>query len=445
MPDTINTFVIYAREDTNIKHRLLAHLNPFVKAYNLVLWHDEHLEAGQEWKPHIESRLEKTDLFLLLISVDFMNSEFINQVEFKFAIDRHKANKSIVIPIIINYCQWDISFNFTDYNFNLNELQVLPQEGKPVDDWKTPEQAYNNIAAGIRKVLETIKARKPVDEKVVGELEKKKKGDTGTTPLTLPETKDNVLKAVEKVDNIPLENSVFSNGNITKENIVTAEQSDNTFINYAGTEFEESKTGFFTRKKYIIGVLVLAVLIYIIYLATCTNNSGSSSTQNNFADSTATVLPVFDTNEVVNNKKEDAEKQSIDTPEKTIPKGPVIKPGKDTRKTLLNDEDKIFTKVEVEARFAGGVDAWRSYLRKNLNGNTPVDLGAKRGKYTVIVKFVVSKDGSLSDVTCENNPGYGMCQEALRVIKGCPNWIPATQNGRYVNAYRRQPITFIVE
>lgn len=108
-------------------------------------------------------------------------------------------------------------------------------------------------------------------------------------------------------------------------------------------------------------------------------------------------------------------------------------------------ENQIFTKVEVEAGFPGGDAAWRNYLQKNLNGNTPIDYGAGAGKYTVMVKFVVSRDGSLSDVSCENDPGFGMCQEAVRVIKKTKNWTPAIQNGRNVNAYRRQPITFLVE
>ena len=110
-----------------------------------------------------------------------------------------------------------------------------------------------------------------------------------------------------------------------------------------------------------------------------------------------------------------------------------------------DDENKIFTKVEVEATFPGGEAAWRNYLQKNLNASTPVDNGAAGGKYTVIVKFIVSRDGSLSDVQCENDPGFGMCQEAVRVIKKTKNWTPAIQNGRNVNAYRRQPITFVVE
>ena len=110
-----------------------------------------------------------------------------------------------------------------------------------------------------------------------------------------------------------------------------------------------------------------------------------------------------------------------------------------------DDEGKIFTKVEVEAGFPGGDGAWTNFLRKNLNPDVAADNGAGEGTYTVIVKFVVSKDGSLSDITCESDPGYGICEEAKRVIKKTKNWTPAIQNGRNVNAYRRQPITFAVQ
>jgi hypothetical protein len=156
----INIFIIYAREDKEIKQRLLLHLNPLKNEFNANIWHDEYIEPGQAWKPSIESRLEKTDLFLLLVSVDFMNSEFINHVEFKYAIDRHRSDKSIMIPIIIKFCQWKINIHFNKDTFNLSELQVLPPEGRPIEDWKTADQAYNEVAAGIITVLTTIKRRK---------------------------------------------------------------------------------------------------------------------------------------------------------------------------------------------------------------------------------------------------------------------------------------------
>lgn len=110
-----------------------------------------------------------------------------------------------------------------------------------------------------------------------------------------------------------------------------------------------------------------------------------------------------------------------------------------------DDEDKIFTKVENEAEFPGGNAAWARYVQKTLDGFNPADNGAPPGKYQVIVRFVVSKDGSISDVQSETNFGYGMEEQAIKAIKKGPNWKPALQNGRNVNAYRRQPVTFIVE
>ena len=109
-----------------------------------------------------------------------------------------------------------------------------------------------------------------------------------------------------------------------------------------------------------------------------------------------------------------------------------------------DDENKIFTKVEVEADFPGGQKAWARYLQSNLNAQTPADNAAPEGTYTVIVKFIVSRDGSISDVAAETSFGYGMEAEAVKVIKKGPKWTPALQNGRNVNAYRRQPITFVV-
>lgn len=109
-----------------------------------------------------------------------------------------------------------------------------------------------------------------------------------------------------------------------------------------------------------------------------------------------------------------------------------------------DDENKIFNKVEVEAAFPGGDAAWRRYLQNNLDANTPVDNGASEGTYQVVIRFIVAKDGSISDVVAETSFGHGMEAEAVKIIKKGPKWTPALQNGRNVNAYRRQPITFVV-
>lgn len=101
-----------------------------------------------------------------------------------------------------------------------------------------------------------------------------------------------------------------------------------------------------------------------------------------------------------------------------------------------------WTKVEVEARCACD---WERFLRKNLDPQVPVDNGAPAGKYTVIIQFVVDIDGSVSELKPLTSHGYGMEQEAIRVLKRAMKWEPAYQNKMHVKAYRRQPITFEVD
>lgn len=108
-------------------------------------------------------------------------------------------------------------------------------------------------------------------------------------------------------------------------------------------------------------------------------------------------------------------------------------------------DNKIFTEVEQNPEFTGGQDEWRKYLRENLKAITPVDEGWKAGVYKVVVKFIVHTDGSVSDVTTEDYTGTKTALHCIDVIKNAPKWQPAMQNGRKVNAYKKQPITFVIE
>ncbi len=108
------------------------------------------------------------------------------------------------------------------------------------------------------------------------------------------------------------------------------------------------------------------------------------------------------------------------------------------------DYDKVFTVVQIPAEFPGGLPAWTKYLERNLNRDLPVNNGAPPGKYTVVVSFIVDKNGGISEVQAENDPGYGTKEEAVRVIKKGPSWKPAVQNGRNVIYRHKQSITFVV-
>ena len=108
------------------------------------------------------------------------------------------------------------------------------------------------------------------------------------------------------------------------------------------------------------------------------------------------------------------------------------------------DSKKVFIKVEQEAEFPGGISELSRYLQRTMEGFSAGENGAAPGKYQVIVRFIVSKDGSISDVQALTNFGYGLEELAVKSIKEGPKWIPALQNGQHVNAYRSQPVTFVV-
>lgn len=116
------------------------------------------------------------------------------------------------------------------------------------------------------------------------------------------------------------------------------------------------------------------------------------------------------------------------------------------RDTLPEDDSTlvIFEKVEIEAAYPGGDKAWIRFLQLNLDAGVPAKKRAPVGVYTVVIQFVVDKDGNVSDIKPLTKHGYGMEEEVVSVLKRSPRWKPAVQDGRKVRAYRKQPVTFQV-
>jgi hypothetical protein len=147
-PSALKLFISYSHQDESIKDELLKHLSP-LKRLNLISdWHDRKIEAGDKWERAISDNLEKADIVVLLISIDFINSKYCYDIEMDAALDRQADGVATVIPVIARSCMWK-STRFAPF-------QALPMDGKAIVTWPDRDVALADVADGIRLVAERI-------------------------------------------------------------------------------------------------------------------------------------------------------------------------------------------------------------------------------------------------------------------------------------------------
>ena len=145
-------------------------------------------------------------------------------------------------------------------------------------------------------------------------------------------------------------------------------------------------------------------------------------------------------------KQIEEEKIAVKTVEGTKDLGIVAPPSEEKGTQIVaapvekkEDPDKVFTKVEIEAQFPGGAGKWAQYVQRAIQAEA--DEFSESDYGTVTVRFIVDKNGTVSDVQAINMKGSKLAEVAVNAIRKGPKWIPAQQNGRQVNAYRLQPVT----
>jgi hypothetical protein len=153
-------FVSYAHEDRDRRNKLAAHLSNLRKQGKIADWYDGDIGPGTEWKTQIFDHLDSAHLILLLISADFMASDFCYSVELKRAIERHEAHQARVIPIILRPTDWE--------GAPFAKLKVLPTDGKPISEWSSQEDgAFLEVVKGIRQALADLQEHMPTSPPVV--------------------------------------------------------------------------------------------------------------------------------------------------------------------------------------------------------------------------------------------------------------------------------------
>ncbi|MEI6411583.1 MAG: SUMF1/EgtB/PvdO family nonheme iron enzyme [Bacteroidota bacterium] len=147
-PAPLKTFVCYAHEDRTIVKDLLKHLRPLAKKDLIEIWDDGQILPGQDWDKAIKLRLESAQLILMFVSVDFIDSEYIEKKELKAALERHTEGEATLVPIIVRACGWK------DY-FDIGRFQALPKEALPIMSKHFPilDDALDEVAQGIRLLV----------------------------------------------------------------------------------------------------------------------------------------------------------------------------------------------------------------------------------------------------------------------------------------------------
>ena len=146
-------FISYSHKDQAVLERLHTHLAPLQSEGLIDTWYDRQILAGGRVDEEIGKELESCDLFLMLVSPDFLASDYCVNREMRRALERHRDNEAHVVPIIVEPCDWLSS--------PLHELKALPRDGKPISEWTNPNNAYLGVVRELRRILGTRKAAVP--------------------------------------------------------------------------------------------------------------------------------------------------------------------------------------------------------------------------------------------------------------------------------------------
>ncbi len=160
MPTPLEVLCCYAREDQAMLEQLKKHLAPLQRQGQITIWSDTNIEAGAEWDRELHRHLERADIILLMISSDFMSSDYCYSTEMGRAIQRHNQGSAHVIPVLLRSTFWQ--------NAPFAKLQMVPTNAEPVTNWPDRDKAFNNITEQINQVITGRKGQpnKPVPQSV---------------------------------------------------------------------------------------------------------------------------------------------------------------------------------------------------------------------------------------------------------------------------------------
>lgn len=138
-------FFSYSHKDEELRDRLETALASMRRQGLIEAWHDRRLRAGDDFDHGIRDELERADVILLLVSPDFIASDYCFDVEMTRALERHDRKEARVVPVILRACDW--------HSTPFGKLVAAPRDGKPVKSWPDLDEAFLDVVRMIRAAL----------------------------------------------------------------------------------------------------------------------------------------------------------------------------------------------------------------------------------------------------------------------------------------------------
>src|SRR5215469_11969845 len=141
-------FISYSHRDQTLREELETHLANLKRQNIITSWYDGNIKPGEELHPQIIEHLNKAQIILLLVSANFIASDFCYSTEMKQAIARHDANQAHVIPILLRPTDWK--------GAPFAKLKMLPTDAKAVTRWANQDEAFEDVVRGIRAAIDDL-------------------------------------------------------------------------------------------------------------------------------------------------------------------------------------------------------------------------------------------------------------------------------------------------
>ncbi|MFZ3033430.1 MAG: toll/interleukin-1 receptor domain-containing protein [Parvibaculum sp.] len=141
-------FFSYSHADEALRDQLEKQLSLLKRQGTIEVWHDRRIGAGADFVQQIDHHIESDDIILLLVSADFLDSDYCYEIEMQRAIERHNAGEAIVIPVILRACEW--------HGAPFGHLNAVPPDGMPVTQFADRDQGFLEVAKAVRKAAEGL-------------------------------------------------------------------------------------------------------------------------------------------------------------------------------------------------------------------------------------------------------------------------------------------------